>query len=138
MGHAMRRAEAGFTLIELLIAFVIAAGGLTVLFQLLSGNMNGMSRAQAREYATLIAQSRLAELQASPRLTAGSLQGQAGARFSWAAAIEPYGPPLTSRQSQPLPLHSVTVTVRWREGASQQQVSLQTLQVGLPASAPQP
>lgn len=134
----MRRAEAGFTLIELLVAFVIAAGGLTVLFQLLSGNMAGMSRAQAREYATLIAQSRLAALQASPRLAAGSQQGQADSRFSWTAAIEPYGPPLTTRQGQPLPLHSVTVMVRWREGAAQQQVSLQTLQLNLPVPAPQP
>jgi general secretion pathway protein I len=96
----MRRAEAGFTLIELLIAFVIAAGGLTALFQLLSGNMAGMSRAQAREHATLIAQSRLAELQAGTGLTAGSLQGQADGRFSWAASVQPYGPALTDRQSR--------------------------------------
>lgn len=128
----MRRAEAGFTLIELLVAFVIAAGGLTALFQLLSGNMAGMSRAQAREHATLIAQSRLAELQAAPGLTAGSLQGETDSRFSWAATIQPYGPTLTTRQGQAVPLHSVMVTVRWRDGASLQQVALHTLHVGLP------
>jgi general secretion pathway protein I len=131
----MRRAEAGFTLIELLIAFVIAAGGLTAVFQLLSGNMAGMSRAQAREHATLIAQSRLAELQAGAALTAGSLQGQADGRFSWAASVQPYGPALTNRQGQAIPLYSLIVTVRWREGASQQQVTLNTLHLGLPATA---
>lgn len=131
----MRRAEAGFTLIELLIAFVIAAGGLTALFQLLSGNLAGMSRAQAREHATLIAQSRLAELQVGPGLTAGSLQGHADGRFSWAASMQPYGPALTSRQGQAIPLYSLMVTVRWREGASQQQVSLNTLHLGLPRMA---
>ncbi len=131
----MRRAEAGFTLIELLIAFVIAAGGLTALFQLLSGNLAGMSRAQAREHATLIAQSRLAELQAAPGLTAGSLQGQADGRFSWTASMQPHGPALTSRQGQAIPLYSLMVTVRWREGASQQQVSLNTLHLGLPRMA---
>lgn len=128
----MRRAEAGFTLIELLIAFVIAAGGLTALFQLLSGNMAGMSRAQTREHATLIAQSRLAELQAVPGLTAGSLQGQTDSRFNWAATIQPFGPALTSRQGRVIPLYSVMVTVRWRDGASQQQVSLHTLHLSLP------
>lgn len=131
----MRRAEAGFTLIELLVAFVIAAGGLTALFQLLSGNMAGMSRAQAREHATLIAQSRLAELQAGPGLTSGSLQGQADGRFSWAASVQPYGPALTNRQGQAIPLYSLIVTVRWREGASQQQVTLNTLHLGFPATA---
>lgn len=131
----MRRAEAGFTLIELLVAFVIAAGGLTALFHLLSGSMAGMSRAQTREHATLIAQSRLAELQAGPGLTAGSLQGQADGRFSWAASVQPYGPALTNRQGQAIPLYSLIVTVRWREGASQQQVTLNTLHLGLPATA---
>lgn len=131
----MRRAEAGFTLIELLVAFVIAAGGLTALFQLLSGSMAGMSRAQTREHATLIAQSRLAELQAGPGLTAGSLQGQADGRFSWAASVQPYGPALTNRQGQAISLYSLIVTVRWREGASQQQVTLNTLHLGLPATA---
>lgn len=128
----MRRAEAGFTLIELLIAFVIAAGGLTALFQLLSGNMAGMSRAEARAHATLIAQSRLAELQAAPNLSAGSLQGLADSRFSWAATIQPYGPALTSRQGWAIPLYSIVVTVRWRDGAAQQQVSIQTLHLSLP------
>jgi general secretion pathway protein I len=131
----MRRAEAGFTLIEVLIAFVIAAGGLTALFQLLSGNMAGMSRAEAREHATQIAQSRLAELQASPGLAPGHLRGQADRRFSWAASVQPYGPVLTSRQGQAIPLHALTVTVRWRDGASQQQVSLSTLHLGFPTKA---
>lgn len=130
----MRRAEQGFTLIELLIAFVIAAGGLTALFQLLSGNMAGMSRAQAREHATLIAQSRLAELQASPRLAPTSLEGQADNRFSWTATVKPYGPALTTRQGEAIPLHMLTVTVRWRDGASVQQVSLDSLHLTLPTA----
>lgn len=130
----MRRADSGFTLIELLIAFVIAAGGLTALFQLLSGSMTGMSRAQTREQATLIAQSRLAELQASPRLTASDLQGQTNDRFSWTATIQPYGPSLATRQGQAIPLHSLMVTVRWRDGASVQQVSLSTLHLGFPVA----
>ena len=132
----MRRAEAGFTLIELLIAFVIAAGGLTALFQLLSGNMAGMSRAQARETATLIAQSRLAELQADSRLIAGRLQGETDQRFSWAATIQPYGPALASRHGQPIPLYSLMVTVRWRDGASLQEVSLTTLHLSSSAASP--
>lgn len=132
----MRRAEAGFTFIELLIAFVIAAGGLTVLFQLLSGNMTGLSRAQAREHATLIAQSRLAELQTTPTLAPGSLQGQADNRFSWAATVQPYGPSLTSRHGKAIPLYALGVTVRWRDGASVQQVSLNTLHLALPAAQP--
>lgn len=132
----MRRAEAGFTLIELLVAFVIAAGGLTVLFQLLSGNMAGMSRAEAREYATLIAQSRLAELQAKAQLAPGSIQGTTDGRFSWTATIQPHGRPLSTRHGHLIPLQQLTVTVRWRDGASTQQVSLDTLHLTLPAPTP--
>lgn len=133
----MRHAEQGFTLIELLIAFVIAAGGLTALFQLLSGNMAGMSRAQAREHATLIAQSRMAALQASKRLAPTELTGQADHRFNWVTSVKPYGPALKTRQGEAMPLYMLTVTVHWRDGASVQQVSLDSLHLTLP-TAPQP
>lgn len=125
----MHRAEAGFTLIELLIAFVIGAGSLAAIFQFLSGNLAGMSRAQNREHAVLIAQSRLAELQAVGHLTPGSLEGQVDKRFRWTGLIEPYGPALSARQGQSTALYRLLVTVVWRDGASVQQVSLETLQL---------
>lgn len=117
----------GFTLIEILVAFTIAAGALAVVFELLSGNMTGMARTQARERAVLIAQSRLDAASADTGLAPGVLTGRADAQFQWQVTVEPFDAPLATRQGKAAQLYRVVARVVWHEGLAERAVMLQTL-----------
>jgi general secretion pathway protein I len=116
----MRRADqAGFTLVEVLVAFAIAAMFLAVTFDLLSGSLAGIGRAEAHDRALAIAESRLEAAGLAEPLVPGATSGRYDERFTWRTEVRPF-----SRD-----LYELTVSVLWRQGLGQQSVALHSLRL---------
>jgi len=135
----MRRASAGFSLLELLVAFVILALTLSVMMRIFSGGLRNVGLADDYSRATLLAESRLAELGVQP--VEGEAEGEFDQKFRWRSTIRPWVSDDTDAQgveAQPLPVRLVKIEVRvaWgEEGGKSREVGLSTLQL---ASAPAP
>jgi general secretion pathway protein I len=126
------RAERGFTLLEILIAFVIAALSMAALTKMLSQSLDVTERAGGITQATLIAQSKLAQVGAAIPLQDGGANGeeQNGA-FRWQVTITPYEVPKIESPDAPvavapvtLPLEMKRVEVIVRYGEPERNVTL--------------
>jgi len=139
----MKRASAGFSLLEILVAFVILALTLSVMMRIFSGGLRNVGLADDYSRATLLAESRLAELGVQP--VEGEAEGEFDQKFRWHSTIRPWaddadaqGPEAQPMEAQPLPvrLMEIEVKVAWGEqGGKSREVGLSTLQL---ASAPAP
>jgi len=134
----MKRASAGFSLLELLVAFVILALTLSVMMRIFSGGLRNVGLADDYSRATLLAESRLAELGVQP--VEGEAEGEFDQKFRWRSTIRPWveDADAQAQEAQPLPvrLMEIEVKVAWGEqGGKLREVSLSTLQL---ASAPAP
>jgi general secretion pathway protein I len=122
--------EAGFTLIEILVSFAIAALVLGALYRVYSTGLQATVAGQRYSNAVLIAQSTLDELSAIRPAAADDTVGVY--HRSWNVVNRPDLWPAGS-QLQAMP-YEVTVTIAWREGTHQREISLSVLR--LAASAP--
>lgn len=117
--------EAGFTLIEILVSFAVAALVLGALYRVYSTGLQAAVAGQRYSYAVLIAQSTLDELSAIHPAAANDTVG--GYHRSWKVVNRPDLVPASS-QLQAIP-YEVTVTVAWREGIHQREISLSVLRL---------
>ena len=120
--------EAGFTLLEVLVAFVVAAMFLAVTFELLSGSLVGIGRAEVHDRALAIAQSRLEAAGVAEPLVPGITSGRQDSRFTWRSEVRPFG----------RDLYDLTISVLWREGGAQQSVALRSLRLQPGRKTPAP
>ncbi len=136
----MRRRDnaAGFTLIETLVAFAIVALLLLPLLRSFSTGMTSISRADAVDGATLIAQSTIESLTPdaeAARLT--DVERQEGP-YHVTARISPYaGDGVPSGPNLPLLPYRISVAVSWPEGARTRSVALDALRLGPPPATEQ-
>lgn len=129
-------AEAGFTLLEVLIAFLIAAGALTMLFRAtVEGQSNATVAAQYQE-ALSRARSRLAAVEATGAIVAGDQQGDDGGGFRWRVRTTPVLTGAPSAGPAPV-LLAVSVAVSWTLAGRERTVQLDTQRLGA-APAPPP
>ena len=134
----MKRASAVFSLLELLVAFVILALTLSVMMRIFSGGLRNVGLADDYSRATLLAESRLAELGVQP--VEGEAEGKFDQKFRWRSTIRPWADDADAQgaEAQPLPVRLMEIEVRvaWGEpGGKSREVGLSTLQL---ASAPAP
>ena len=132
----MKRASAGFSLLELLVAFVILALTLSVMMRIFSGGLRNVGLADDYSRATLLAESRLAELGVQP--VEGEAEGEFDEKFRWHSTIRPWADDADAQgveAQQPLPVRLMEIEVRvaWGEQGGKREVGLSTLQL---ASAP--
>jgi general secretion pathway protein I len=122
--------QAGFTLIEILVSFAIAALVLGELYRLYSTGLQATLAGQRYSNAVLVAQSTLDELSAIRPPAADDTIGVY--HRSWNLVNRPdLLPAGATLQAMP---YEVTVTVGWREGSHQREISLSALR--LAAAAP--
>lgn len=122
--RATGRRAAGFTLIEILIALAITAIGLTAVAAMFVANAHGTSYARHATEATVLAEDRLELMLVTPgtQLASGSdrvdSHGQivsvGGFARTWTVAWEG-------------DLARIGVTVSWREGESDRELTFRTL-----------
>ncbi|EKE75974.1 type IV pilus modification PilV family protein [Gallaecimonas xiamenensis] len=124
--------QRGFSLLEVLVAFAILAATLGVLMSIFSLSTRSYQSAHNRQLALTLAQSKLAELAAQPRLNPGSDSGRLEGSFRWTSRVRPYTVPeaFGPFELKALPFEA-RVTVSWGDKDSQQ-VSLDTLLLGRP------
>jgi general secretion pathway protein I len=117
--------EAGFTLIEILVSFAVAALVLGALYRVFSGGLQASVAGERYSNAVLLAQSTLDEVSAIRPAAADDTIGIY--HRDWKVVNRPDLLPANT-QLQAMP-YQVTVTVGWREGAHQREVSLSTLRL---------
>jgi general secretion pathway protein I len=115
----------GFTLLEVLIAFAIAALSLTALAQIFSNALSATERAGGVTHATLIAQSKLAQLGTTFPIEESVQTGEEqNGVYRWQVTISAYEPPkLESADAPvaltttiaPLEMKRIEATVRYGE-----------------------
>ncbi len=118
-----RRTESGFTLAEMLVALAIAALSMSVLFKLISADLDRTRQARDEAVAASLLQSLLAGNSASP--APGSTQGSANG-YAWRVDIAH-----DSEAAPNLPVDAVSIaaTVSWRDGGRIRSRTLSTVRV---------
>jgi general secretion pathway protein I len=123
-----RKTQAGFSLLETLVAFAVLILVLSVIMQIF-GNGSRSSRL-THEYAqaTMIAQTKLAELQAGQDESSGTEME----RYHWQAQQQKANysdPGMQDDYHQPFISNDVSVTVNWQSLGKQRQVKLDSVQL---------
>ncbi len=124
--------QAGFTLIEVVIALAIAALGLGALVASVGQGLQNVGAANLYIEATRRAQSRLDSAPLTDPIKAGVTTGDDGGGFAWRMAIAPVGsrPAPKGSVKDALTLYDMTVTISWKDGRGQREVSVQTERMG--------
>ena len=120
--------QAGFTLLEVLVAVSIVGIALVVLLRLHLLSLDATLAAQDLSTAVLLAQGRMAILQAQsppPGEDEGRFDGPDLERFRWTTSIRQFGLDPTDEAGSAGVRH-VTVSVHWREGNRNRTYSLET------------
>ncbi|MGQ9523389.1 MAG: type IV pilus modification PilV family protein [Armatimonadota bacterium] len=121
----MRR-PAGFTLLEMLVAMVLLTVGITGTMGALSGILQGARLADDYTTASLLAQSRLTELEQVDGLVEGTAEGDFGEDYpGWRWEQEVI-------QAESEGLLQVTVTVIWQRGAEERTYTVTTYRLQPP------
>lgn len=115
----------GFTLLEVLIAFAILAIALGAILQSFSQGLRTMSQAERYVQATLLAESKLAEVGASIPLEEGEYSGAGGEDTAWRVDIRPYEDDAARiGDLEVIRLYRVEVEVSWEGGVPARIVTL--------------
>ena len=121
------KGAAGFTLLEILMAFLIMSLSFTVLFQVFSGGLLGLTRAEQRIESLQHAESLLARVGADISLEVGRQSGSFETGPEWEVAIDLYQEEGASiSDALRGRLYEVEVTVRGMGPP----ISLQSLRLG--------
>ncbi|WP_107852366.1 type IV pilus modification PilV family protein [Oceanimonas marisflavi] len=110
-----RHAQKGFTLLEVLVAFAVLTITLGVLLNIFSLAIRTTQIAQEQQKAVLLAESKLAELDAGVTLRPGVERGDFDERFEWETRVEEFDSrALLDNQSQLTP-YRLSVVVSWND-----------------------
>ena len=110
-----RHAQKGFTLLEVLVAFAVLTITLGVLLNIFSLAIRTTQTAQDQQKAVLLAESKLAELDAGFTLRPGVERGDFDERFEWETRVEEFDSrALLDNQSQLTP-YRLSVVVSWND-----------------------
>lgn len=125
--------NAGFTLLEVLVAFVIAALALGLLFEAGGDGIASVDRAGRVEEAVSRAKSHLAALGRDVSLAEGTTEGDDGGGYRFRIRVTPLAtstPPLAKPgediRQRPLTLYAIEVTLSWRDGGAERDVTLRS------------
>ena len=125
------RRQRGFSLLEVLVAFSVMALVLGVVFRILSSGMNTAELTGRYSQAALLAQSRMAELDAQDDLQEGRSEGEfADSDYRWQLTVSAYNgePTLNLDQLTFRPL-AVELEVHWGDGDQSRSINLSTLRL---------
>jgi general secretion pathway protein I len=122
--------EGGFGLFELLVALALVAATTAVAFRIMGGASRGAADAERYTRATLLAESRMAEIGAAGSLRPGEITGDTEDGFLWRVSVRPVqGQPPALGSSANLVAMQVTVTVAWGAEERPGEISLTTLRL---------
>lgn len=127
------RSARGFTLLEVLVAFTLCAFVLAAALQVFSTGLSGTAASQRHVVATMMAQSKLAELASANPLIPGRQGGTTADGYRWQAEVAPYTElNADDLVNTPVILYQLTVQVAWNSAGHARDVTLTTLRVTTP------
>jgi len=116
-----RRSQRGFTIIEMVVASILLAVGVTAALYTISLSTHNTAIASEYSVASMLAQQRIAEMEAQPdQISGGSQNGSFGdeySQYSWDQTVE------TTDFST---LMRVTLTISWQSGAAPRSIQFVT------------
>jgi prepilin-type N-terminal cleavage/methylation domain-containing protein len=87
------KTERGFTLLETIVALVIASAAMIIIIQAFAGGFRAKSSIDRQLMMARLAQSKLAEIEATIQPSPQNAQGMFDNNFGWRAFFEPYEAP---------------------------------------------
>jgi general secretion pathway protein I len=127
-GLVQRKAQAGFSLLETLVAFAVLILVLSVIMQIFGSGSRSSRLTHEYAQATMIAQTKLAELQAGQ----DELSGTEMERYHWQAKQQKANysdPGMQDDYHRSFITNDVSVTVNWQSLGKQRQIKLDTVQL---------
>lgn len=131
MNLKLKSAHKGFSLLEILIAFSILALSLGILLSIFSGGLRQAMVSEEYQYATTVAQSKLALVGTEIELQEGNVQGEIEDKYFWSVNATLYNSEdegFDEDKMSVLP-YVVTATVEWQAGKDNRYVELITLKL---------
>jgi prepilin-type N-terminal cleavage/methylation domain-containing protein len=126
-----RTCASGFTLVEVLIAFVIAAIGLQLAFELFSTHTRLLDDGIHESRAVALAEATLARIGTETTLQAGTSAGRFDREYSWRLVVVRL--PNRSSDSHPIVVpYDITLTLSWPGWLSERSLQLHTLKLAPP------
>jgi general secretion pathway protein I len=126
----MHRAR-GFTLLEVLVTFTIVALVLATALQIFSDGLRSTTLSERHVTATIMANAKLAEIDAQQPPLLGRLEGVTVDGFRWRTDVEEYAEPgAEDLINSPVILYRLDVIVGWGPVGRERLVQLATLRVG--------
>lgn len=122
------KTQAGFSLLETLVAFAVLILVLSVTMQIFGSGSRSSRLTHEYAQATMIAKTKLAELQAGNN----ELSGTDMQRYHWQAQIQKASysdPGMQDDYHRPFITNDVSVTVNWQSSGKQRRVKLDTVQL---------
>ena len=120
----------GFTLLEVLVAFTLCAFVLAAALQVFSTGLGGTGTSQQHVIATMMAQSKLAELESESPPVVGQEAGTTPDGYRWQAAVSRYTElNADDLRNTPVVLYQLSVEVAWGATGRERAVTLTTLRV---------
>jgi len=127
-GLMQRKTQTGFSLLETLVAFAVLILVLSVTMQIYGSGSRSSRLTHEYAQATMIAQTKLAELQTGQ----DELSGTEMERYHWQAQLQKANysdPGMQDDYHRPFVANDVSVTVNWQSMGKQRQVKLDTVQL---------
>lgn len=122
--------QLGFSLLEVLVAFSILAISLGTLLTFYSNGLHNVSIAREYSRAVIMAESKLAELEAQATISVGTGEGVFDDRYRWRAEISTYPTDTISTDAGGITqTYKLTVTVSWDDIPNPRSVVLTSLRV---------
>jgi general secretion pathway protein I len=127
-GLMQRKSQTGFSLLETLVAFAVLILVLSVTMQIYGSGSRSSRLTHEYAQATMIAQTKLAEIQADQ----GELTGTELKRYHWRVQTQKANysdPGMQDDYHRPFVANDVSVTVKWQSLGKQRQLKLDTVQL---------
>lgn len=129
----LQHPDLGFTLLEVLIAFTLVAFVLTGAMQIYFGGLRSTTIAEQRVVASMLAQSKLAEMAAKQPILPAIESGLSDTGYRWKAEARKHWELATEAvEGNPVVLYQLEVTVEWGPIARPRNFKLATLRIGWP------
>lgn len=124
----MRRSQAGFSLLEMLVAIAVLGLCLGALYQAVAGASRNVSLGEQYAYASVLAESLLANYQVVP-ISGLQLNGETEGGYSWEVTTGPT-PGDYPEGMKVGALQDIEVVVSWSDGQKKRQFLLESIVVG--------
>lgn len=119
-------------MIETVVAFAIAAGSLTLLYQVHANSARVVALATERAFAQELAESIIAEIHRTEASAQFGRNGVAEEKYVWQATVVPFEDELAlvdllSDQSHAFALRRLSVVITWQSAYRERSLSLEVL-----------